>query len=546
MDETVIGLICVGFVVLLVLGGLGAVIVLALGLRAKRPRPSEVPVLQETTPRPVPRTAMGGGGIAQFRKLQETTPRPVPRTVAPTTLRCQQCGANLAADGIEGLCPQCLLKGAISSVHDSARSADGEQTGAYTGSSAAPRVAELAALLPQLEILELIGQGGMGAVYKARQPTLDRLVAVKVLPPGAGRDPAFAERFNREARALARLSHPNIVAVHEIGHAGDHYYIVMEYVDGVNLRQLLRSGHLKPEQALRIIPQICDALQYAHEEGIVHRDVKPENILLDKKGRVKIADFGLAKLLGRDAENFTLTGSRQVVGTLNYMAPEQMERPLEVDHRADIYSLGVVFYEMLTGQLPLGRFPLPSEKAGTDARLDGIVLHAMEREPERRYQHASDVKSAVEANAYRPSEAADQSGGAAITVRARVDMPSQVLVVTGIVYIMLTVIAALVAVVSFFDMPSHRRESEVGSLLAVPLILLAVIVQGSLMMVGGLKMRHLEGYGWAVAASLVALAPASPLAVFGIPAGVWALAVLTAPDVKAAFAEQARRSLPPR
>src|SRR5207302_2761667 len=117
------------------------------------------------------------------------------------------------------------------------------------------------------------------------------------------------------------------------------------------------------------------------------------------KGRVKIADFGLAKLLGRDSENFTLTGSRQIMGTLYYMAPEQAERPLTVDHRADIYSLGVVFYEMLTGQLPVGRFPLPSEKVGTDAHLDGIVLHALEREPEHRYQHASDVKTDVESGA---------------------------------------------------------------------------------------------------------------------------------------------------
>src|SRR5581483_1437923 len=166
----------------------------------------------------------------------------------------------------------------------------------------------LAPLFPQLEILELIGQGGMGAVYKARQPSLDRLVAVKVLPREAGQDPAFAERFGREARALARLGHPNIVAVHDVGKAGDFYYFVMEYVDGPNLRQVLRDGQLAPEQALRVVPQVCDALQYAHEEGIVHRDIKPENILFDMRGRVKIADFGLAKLMGRDTGHFTLTG----------------------------------------------------------------------------------------------------------------------------------------------------------------------------------------------------------------------------------------------
>src|SRR6187431_1119001 len=126
----------------------------------------------------------------------------------------------------------------------------------------------------------------------------------------------------------------------------------MEYVDGSNLRQLMRAAELTPEQALAIVPQVCDALQFAHDEGIVHRDIKPENILLDRRGRVKIADFGLAKLLGQAATDFTLTGTRQAMGTLHYMAPEQVVGARAVDHRADIYSLGVTFYEMLTGELP--------------------------------------------------------------------------------------------------------------------------------------------------------------------------------------------------
>jgi predicted Ser/Thr protein kinase len=256
--------------------------------------------------------------------------------------------------------------------------------------------AELAPLFPQLEILELLGQGGMGAVYKVRQPRLDRLVALKILPPEAGRDPPFAERFRREAQALARLSHPHIVAVHDFGQADGLYFLVMEYVDGVNLRQVLRKGRLQPEEALRIVPQLCDGLHYAHEEGVVHRDVKPENILLDKRGRVKIADFGLAKLLGRTGVG-TLTGTHQVMGTPHYMAPEQMEKPQEVDHRADIYSLGVVFYELLTGQVPMGNFPRPSEKVQVDVRLDRVVLRAMAREPERRYQHAGQVRTDVDA-----------------------------------------------------------------------------------------------------------------------------------------------------
>ena len=310
------------------------------------------------------------------------------------TRLCPQCGTRMPADAPEGLCPKCLLMERTSTAAtEPPRS--GVSSG-YQGHFTAPTPEELADLFPQLEILELLGQGGMGAVYKARQPGLDRFVALKILPPEAVRDPAFAERFGREARALAKLSHPNIVSIYDSGKAGDLYYFIMEYIDGVNLRQLIRTGHILPREALQIVPQICDALQFAHDEGIVHRDIKPENILLDKRGRVKIADFGIAKLLGGKAVEYTLTGPWQVMGTAHYMAPEQMAKPQEVDHRADIYSLGVVFYELLTGQLPLGRFPPPSKKVEIDVRLDQIVLRALESEPERRYQHVSDVKTEVE------------------------------------------------------------------------------------------------------------------------------------------------------
>jgi tRNA A-37 threonylcarbamoyl transferase component Bud32 len=307
--------------------------------------------------------------------------------------RCPKCQVELSADAPQGLCPRCLLQmGLASAAPDQAGA--GSTTG--LGAFVAPTPQELAGRFPQLEILELLGQGGMGAVYKARQPGLDRLVAVKILPPQAGRDPAFAERFAREARALAKLSHPHIVAVYDFGLAGELYYFLMEYVDGVNLRQLLREKKLQPQEALKIVPQICEALQFAHDEGIVHRDIKPENILLDKKGRVKIADFGLAKLLGRTGADYLLTGSHQVMGTLHYMAPEQLGRPLEVDHRADIYSLGVVFYEMLTGELPVGRFDPPSRRVQVDVRLDEVVLRALENKPEQRYQHISDIKTQIE------------------------------------------------------------------------------------------------------------------------------------------------------
>jgi tRNA A-37 threonylcarbamoyl transferase component Bud32 len=265
----------------------------------------------------------------------------------------------------------------------------------HFGDFVPPTPQQLSARFPLLDFVELLGKGGMGAVYKARQRGLDRVVAVKILPPEVGRDPAFAERFTREAKALAHLNHPNIVTVYEFGQVDGLYYLVMEFVDGVNLRQAIQSGSLAPKDALAIVPQICDALQFAHDEAVVHRDIKPENILIDKRGRVKIADFGLAKLLGQEPIH-QLTAAHQVMGTLRYMAPEQMEGARDVDHRADIYSLGVVFYELLTGQIPMGRFDPPSKKVPVDVRLDEVVLRTLEREPQRRYQHASDVKIDVE------------------------------------------------------------------------------------------------------------------------------------------------------
>jgi tRNA A-37 threonylcarbamoyl transferase component Bud32 len=283
----------------------------------------------------------------------------------------------------------------------------GPQTGQPAADFVPPTPAELAGRFPEMEILELVGRGGMGMVYKARQKRLDRLVALKILLPHIARDEAFAERFAREARAMAMLSHPNIVAVYDFGQAVGHeetlYYFLMEYVDGPTLREVLESGKLAPAEALAIVPQICEALQYAHDHGVVHRDIKPANMLIDRQGRVKIADFGLAKLVGQTPHDFSLTGTGQVMGTPHYMAPEQMEHPQTVDHRADIYSLGVVFYQMLTGELPLGRFAPPSKRVAVDVRLDDVVLRTLEREPELRYQQARQVKTEVETIAGTPS-----------------------------------------------------------------------------------------------------------------------------------------------
>jgi len=259
----------------------------------------------------------------------------------------------------------------------------------------------------------------MGAVYKARQKQLDRLVALKILPPAVSRDASFAERFTREARALAKLNHPHIVTLYEFGQVDGLFFFLMEYVDGLNLGRLLEAGHMAPREALAIVPQICEALQCAHDCGIVHRDIKPTNILLSKGGHVKIADFGLAKLVGQEISgaeapltsrvapedgspdlayqpNDTLTRAGRVMGTPIYMAPEQVTNPSEVDHRADIYALGVVFYQMLTGKLPDKRIEPPSKKVQIDVRLDEVVLRALEKDPALRYAQAGELRTAVE------------------------------------------------------------------------------------------------------------------------------------------------------
>lgn len=311
--------------------------------------------------------------------------------------KCPRCGSPLPVNFPPGVCPACLMQQGLS---PSTRGDEVPSSGAGRAKSSRtwlpPTPAELAPRFPHLEIVDLLGHGGMGAVYKVRQKDLDRWAALKILPDEVASDPSFAERFQREARALAQLGHPHIVTVYEFGQRDGVYFLLMEYVDGVTLRQASRSGQVTAQDALGIVTQICDALQFAHEEGVVHRDIKPENILIDRRGRVKIADFGLAKIFGKTTDVPSLTGTQQVMGTPVYMAPEQMEGTKGVDHRADIFSLGVVFYELLTGELPLGRFAPPSQKYSLDVRLDEVVLRTLEKEPDRRYQQVSQVKGDVE------------------------------------------------------------------------------------------------------------------------------------------------------
>jgi TPR repeat protein/tRNA A-37 threonylcarbamoyl transferase component Bud32 len=398
-----------------------------------------------------------------------------------------------------------------------------------------PPVEEIARKFPQLEILESLGRGGMGVVYKARQPRLNRFVALKILAREKEKDQRFADRFTREAQALARLNHPNIVTVYDFGETDGLYYLMMEFVDGMNLRQLLQTRKLAPEEALKIVPSICEALQYAHQQGIVHRDIKPENILLDKQGRVKIADFGIAKLLGADGKVEQLTAEQQVVGTPHYMAPEQVEQPSIVDHRADIFSLGVVLYEMLTGELPLGKFAPPSKKVHVDVRLDEVVLHALEKEPERRYQQASQVKTDLETI----SRTEGQSGKSRLGYDAvppvtanpidsawrQVKGPGTGLVVTAVINLVISLIIVM-------TMISRVFAGGIETLaLALPL---AIMLLSSVTLAAGLMMRRLAGYGLAVAGAILGMLLV-PGNVIGLPMGIWALVVLSRREVRDAF-----------
>ncbi|QAT85410.1 serine/threonine protein kinase [Corallococcus coralloides] len=252
--------------------------------------------------------------------------------------------------------------------------------------------------LPGLELLEVLGRGGMGEVWLARQRSLGRTVAVKVLPPRLAKDEEFVSRFDKEATALAALSHPNIVQIIDRGVQGEHYYFVMEYVEGQSLRHAL-SGRdpLTPAQSLKVLLQVARAVECAHAKNIIHRDLKPENILLDGRLHAKVADFGLAGIREPDPEK-QLTATAVAMGTLNYMAPEQRRDAKNVDGRADLFSLGVMMYEALTGELPVGRFKLPSERVrGLDPRLDPVVERLLETDREARYATATEVCDALEA-----------------------------------------------------------------------------------------------------------------------------------------------------
>ncbi|CAN5178308.1 hypothetical protein BH09SUM1_BH09SUM1_29870 [soil metagenome] len=237
------------------------------------------------------------------------------------------------------------------------------------------------------EIVEQIGEGGMAVVYKARQRSLNRMVAIKAMHQRFAQDPEFIERFEAESGALAALTHPNIVSIIDRGADNKVYYFVMEYVDGQNLDQKIIENKVTPNEWRQVIAACGSALEYVHKHGIVHRDIKPSNVLIDSEGRVKIGDFGIAHIMAGDSGVVQAQGSTRPLGTAHYMAPEQTNDSGSVDHRADIFSLGVAFYKMMARRLPVGEYATPSAvNREVPIAVDAILARAMNPDRAERYQ----------------------------------------------------------------------------------------------------------------------------------------------------------------
>jgi tRNA A-37 threonylcarbamoyl transferase component Bud32 len=376
---------------------------------------------------------------------------------------------------------------------------------------------EVEELLPHFEIHDVLGQGGMGVVFKARHKVKRRWVALKILFARETGERAFNERFAREARALETLNHPNIVSLHESGEVQGRFFLAMEYVEGRTLRDLLRTGQLSPKTAFDIVRQLCDALEAAHAMGFVHRDLKPENVLINNLGSAKLADFGLTKLRSLEAVPHTLTGEMETMGTPHYMAPEQIERPRSVDHRADLFSLGVLFYELLTGELPLGRFQPPSQLSAVDSRIDGLILRALDKNPLKRQASAAQFRANLERIISTP---APVRGAEERLRRLRLDERSPHhpwSLVRGFV-----ILFPIVMLIAFL------RDAMMSSLLFIALATVGLFVWGERLV--NERDRFTPALRlWLLATSVIAL---GSLFVFAPSVGRWAYGLLPGTDVE--------------
>lgn len=246
-----------------------------------------------------------------------------------------------------------------------------------------PEPEELNPYFPHLQVTSRLGVGGMGVVYRATQMSLGRNVALKILPPSMIEDAAMVRRFYKEAKLLAQLQHRNVVSVFDFGEVAETPYFIMEYVYGHTVYDLMCAGMIDMNGVVSIIASVAAGLKHIHEKGVAHHDINPNNVMVSSEGVVKLLDFGLASMVGPGS---SMTAKK--MGTQGYAAPERYLEPDEVDQRADLYSLGVLFYHLLTAKLPLGSFSRPSLISVAEPKWDDLILRCLEEKPERRYQDA--------------------------------------------------------------------------------------------------------------------------------------------------------------
>jgi len=318
---------------------------------------------------------------------------------ATETGRCPKCGDVLSTDAPVGICPKCLLAAGLDSVGDEAF----DPSATVSAADASPPLPTVR-YIGDYELLEEIARGGMGVVYKGRQVSLNRIVALKMILSGELASEADIERFHIEARAAANLKHPNIVAIHEVGQHEGRYYFSMDYVAGQTLADIIQNGPLPAKKAAQYAKAIAEAIHFAHQQGTLHRDLKPQNLLIDADDQPQITDFGLAKRVEHDS-GLTATGA--IMGTPSYMSPEQaLGKQGELAPHSDVYSLGSVLYEMLTGRPPfcaasavetlrqvIDNPPVPLRKLNSDVPqdLETICLKCLEKSPHPRYQSAGEL-----------------------------------------------------------------------------------------------------------------------------------------------------------